>query len=71
MIFWYLSWFIVYYYYMDAYLKFFLLLISALQLKILDPFLALAKKASSIVGLQVWLGELLANIAPFVLRDVH
>ncbi|XP_050289600.1 uncharacterized protein LOC126727718 [Quercus robur] len=32
---------------------------------------ALAKKASSGVGLQVWLEDLPANIAPFVLRDVH
>ena len=31
----------------------------------------LAKKASSVMGLQVWLGDLLADIAPFVLRDAH
>ena len=32
---------------------------------------ALAKKASSVVGLQVWLGDLLANIAPLLFCDVH
>ena len=32
---------------------------------------ALAKKASSVVGSQVWLGDLPANIAPLLFRDVH
>ena len=32
---------------------------------------ALAKKAKSGVGFQVWLEDLLDDIAPFVLRDVH
>ena len=32
---------------------------------------ALAKKSSSSVGLQIWLEDLPANIAPFWLRDVH
>ena len=32
---------------------------------------ALAKKAKLDVGVQVWLNDLLANIASLVLRDVH
>ena len=32
---------------------------------------ALAKKASSVVGSQVWLGDLPADIAPLLFRDVH
>ena len=32
---------------------------------------ALAKKASSVVGSQVWLGDLPANIAPLLFLDVH
>ena len=32
---------------------------------------ALAKKASSVVGLQVWLGDLPTDIAPLLFRDVH
>ncbi|XP_075658588.1 uncharacterized protein LOC142628359 [Castanea sativa] len=32
---------------------------------------ALAKKASSAVGLQVWLEDIPLDIAPLVLRDVH
>ena len=32
---------------------------------------ALAKKAKSDVGVQVWLHDLPPNIAPLVLRDVH
>ena len=32
---------------------------------------ALAKKASSVVGLQVWLEDLPDDIAPLVVRDVH
>ena len=32
---------------------------------------ALAKKVSSVVGLQVWLGDLPADIAPLLFRDVH
>ena len=32
---------------------------------------ALAKKASFVVGSQVWLGDLPANIAPLLFRDVH
>ena len=32
---------------------------------------ALAKKAKSVVGFQVWLEDLPDDIAPFVFRDVH
>ncbi|XP_023923720.1 uncharacterized protein LOC112035119 [Quercus suber] len=32
---------------------------------------ALAKKASSVEGVQVWLGDLPADIAPFLFHDVH
>ena len=32
---------------------------------------ALAKKASFVVGLQVWLEDLPDDIAPLVVRDVH
>ena len=32
---------------------------------------ALAKKAKSVVGIQVWLNDLPADVAPLVLRDVH
>ena len=32
---------------------------------------ALAKKASSVVGLQVWLGDLPIDIAPLLFHDVH
>ena len=32
---------------------------------------ALAKKASFVVGLQVWLEDLLDDLAPLVVRDVH
>ena len=32
---------------------------------------ALAKKAKSVVGIQVWLNDLSADVAPLVLRDVH
>ena len=32
---------------------------------------ALAKKASFVVGSQVWLGDLPANIAPLLFRDVN
>lgn len=32
---------------------------------------AFAKKASSVMGLQVWKGDLPADIAPFLFRDVH
>ena len=32
---------------------------------------ALAKKANSVVGLQVWLEDLLDDLAPLVVRDVH
>ena len=47
---------------------FFFYLVSRLCNSVAD---VLAKKASSIVGLQVWLGDLPADIAPFVSRDVH
>ena len=32
---------------------------------------ALAKKASSVVGSLVWLGDFPADIAPLLFRDVH
>ena len=32
---------------------------------------ALAKKANSVVGLQVWLEVLPDDVAPLVVRDVH
>ena len=32
---------------------------------------ALTKKAKSVVGYQCWLGDMPADIAPLVYRDVH
>ena len=32
---------------------------------------AIAKKANFVVGSQVWLGDLPADVAPLLFRDVH